>query len=176
LTPGKSQVQQAHALCSCHNMTLHVVIHFQTHAIAPAEAGSCPCCGGGGGASNLVLSAIILCIPIPTPSMTANSTAHPIAEFLAALNPPRTASDPPVKKPAMIALYLFGVVNGTVAQLVKNLQEISRLDVRVFLLPESFDSTIVCREHATPDSEVSAQYWCSCLYRCECANASFAVW
>ena len=31
--------------------------------------------------------------------------AHPIAEFLAAFKPPRTASAPPVKKPAMMALY-----------------------------------------------------------------------
>jgi len=86
--------------------------------MAPAEAGSCACCGGGGGASSLVLSAIILWIPIPTPSMTARSTAHPIAEFLAALNPPRTASDPPVKNPAMIALYLMEVVSTILAHIV----------------------------------------------------------
>jgi len=113
LIPGMSQVQEANAHCADHNMPDVAVLQFQTHAMAPAEAGSCPCCGGGGGASNLVLSAIILCIPIPTPSMTANSTAHPIAEFLAALNPPRTASDPPVKKPAMIALYLLRVISTT---------------------------------------------------------------
>ena len=50
--------------------------------------------------SNRVFSAIILCIPIPTPSITANRIAHPIAEFLAALNPPRIANEPPVRNPA----------------------------------------------------------------------------
>lgn len=51
--------------------------------------------------SNLVFSAIILWNPIPTPSITASRHAQPIAEFLAALKPPRTANAPPVKKPAM---------------------------------------------------------------------------
>ena len=51
--------------------------------------------------SSLVFSAIILVIPIPTPSITANRHAHPIAEFLAAFIPPRTASAPPVKNPAI---------------------------------------------------------------------------
>lgn len=56
--------------------------------------------------SNLVFSAIILWNPIPTPSMTANKQAHPIAEFLAAFKPPLTASAPPVKKPAMTSNLL----------------------------------------------------------------------
>ena len=51
--------------------------------------------------SNLVLSAIILWIPIPTPSITASRQAHPIAEFLAAFSPPLTANAPPVKNPAI---------------------------------------------------------------------------
>lgn len=51
--------------------------------------------------SNLVFSAIILWNPIPTPSMTANKQAQPIAEFLAAFNPPLTARAPPVKNPAI---------------------------------------------------------------------------
>ena len=51
--------------------------------------------------SNLVFSAIIRCIPIPTPSMTANKIAQPIAELRAALIPPLTANAPPVKKPAI---------------------------------------------------------------------------
>ena len=50
--------------------------------------------------SSRVFPAIILCIPIPTPSITANRSAHPIAEFLAALNPPRIANEPPVRNPA----------------------------------------------------------------------------
>jgi len=61
--------------------------------------------GGGCGTSSRVFSAIILWNPIPTPSITANKHAHPIAEFLAALYPPLMASAPPVKNPAIIALY-----------------------------------------------------------------------
>jgi hypothetical protein len=55
--------------------------------------------------SNLVLSAIILWKPIPTPSMTAKRQAQPIAEFRAALTPPLTAKAPPVKKPAITVYY-----------------------------------------------------------------------
>lgn len=59
----------------------------------------------GGGQRNVrtssrVFSAITLCMPIPTPSITANRIAHPIAEFLAALKPPRIANEPPVRNPA----------------------------------------------------------------------------
>lgn len=82
-------------------------------------AGGGPTAGGGAGScfscqykhagkkgrrsmrtSSRVFSAIILCKPIPTPSITANNIAHPIAEFLAALNPPRMANEPPVRNPA----------------------------------------------------------------------------
>jgi hypothetical protein len=62
-------------------------------------------CGGGGGSSKRVFSAIILWKPMPTPSMTAKRMAQPIAPFLIALGPPRTARAPPVKKPAMIAFH-----------------------------------------------------------------------
>lgn len=64
---------------------------------------SLPSLGGGGGISSLVFSAIILWKPIPTPSMTASRTAQPIAPLRMALGPPRTASAPPVKNPAMMA-------------------------------------------------------------------------
>ena len=68
----------------------------------PIPVGSCGAWfGGGGGISSRVFSANIRCRPIPTPSMTARSTAHPIAELRAARTPPRTASEPPVRKPAM---------------------------------------------------------------------------
>lgn len=55
--------------------------------------------------SSFVFSAIILWKPIPTPSMTAKKHAHMMAEFRAALTPPRTARQPPVKKPAMTVSY-----------------------------------------------------------------------
>jgi hypothetical protein len=51
--------------------------------------------------SSRVFSAIILWMPMPTPSITASKHAHPIAEFRAAFIPPLTARAPPVKNPAM---------------------------------------------------------------------------
>jgi hypothetical protein len=59
--------------------------------------------GGGGGSSSLVFSAIIRPNAMPTPSMTASKTAHPIALLRMAFAPPRTASAPPVMKPPMMA-------------------------------------------------------------------------
>lgn len=52
-----------------------------------------------------MLPAIARWRPIPTPSMTASRIAQLIAPFLIALGPPLTASDPPVKKPAMMAFH-----------------------------------------------------------------------
>lgn len=68
---------------------------------APTADGLASC--GGGGTSSLVLSAIILLNPIPTPSMTAKSIAQDIAPFRIDRTPPRTARDPPVKNPAIMA-------------------------------------------------------------------------
>jgi hypothetical protein len=55
--------------------------------------------------SSFVLPAIIFWNPMPTPSITASSTAQPIAPFRICLGPPRTASAPPVKKPAMMLFH-----------------------------------------------------------------------
>lgn len=55
--------------------------------------------------SSFVLPAIILPIPIPTPSMTASNIAQPIAPFRTARGPPLTARHPPVTKPAPIAFH-----------------------------------------------------------------------
>jgi hypothetical protein len=52
-----------------------------------------------------VLSAIIRLKPMPTPSMTASSIAQDMAPLRMERAPPRTASDPPVKKPAMMAFH-----------------------------------------------------------------------
>ena len=83
------------------------LFHAGTATHAGASLPSLPltvlCCGGGGGNSKRVFSAIIRWKPIPTPSMTASSIAHPIAPFRIARGPPRTARAPPVKKPAMMA-------------------------------------------------------------------------
>jgi hypothetical protein len=51
--------------------------------------------------SSFVAPANIFWNPIPTPSMTASRIAQLMAPFLAALYPPRIASEPPVKKPAI---------------------------------------------------------------------------
>lgn len=66
-------------------------------AVGAAGAGA----AGAGGMSNLVFSAIMRWNPMPTPSMTASRTAQPMALFRAWRSPPRTASEPPVKKPAI---------------------------------------------------------------------------
>lgn len=51
--------------------------------------------------SSFVAPANIFWNPMPTPSMTASRMAQLMAPFLAALYPPRIASEPPVKKPAI---------------------------------------------------------------------------
>lgn len=100
MTTNISNIPQTPSMQS-YNLTTLANFNHARAGFAPPES----ICGGGKGASNFVFSAIILWKPIPTPSITARSTAHPIAEFRAALTPPRTASEPPVKNPAIIALY-----------------------------------------------------------------------
>ena len=51
--------------------------------------------------SSFVATANIFWNPMPTPSITARRMAQLMAPFLAALYPPRIASAPPVKKPAI---------------------------------------------------------------------------
>ncbi|CAD6583109.1 MAG: hypothetical protein ASARMPRED_001227 [Alectoria sarmentosa] len=107
--------------------------------------------------SSRVFSAIILCIPIPTPSITANNIAQPIAEFLAALNPPRIANEPPVKKPAPTsppsAIIHPAPIPGSLPR------EKTHTGIpRIFLLPKSLDRTIKRREQAPPYPKVSPQY------------------
>ncbi len=58
--------------------------------------------------SSLVAPANIFWKPIPTPSMTASRIAQLMAPFLAALYPPRMASAPPVKKPAICVVLDLG--------------------------------------------------------------------
>lgn len=55
--------------------------------------------------SSFVPPAIIFEKPMPTPSMTASRMAHVMAPLRIALKPPRTASAPPVIKPAPIAFH-----------------------------------------------------------------------
>lgn len=52
-----------------------------------------------------MFSAIMRWKPMPTPSMTASRMAQPMAPLRTAFAPPRTASEPPVKKPAMMAFH-----------------------------------------------------------------------
>lgn len=96
-------------------------------------------CGGGGG-SNRVFSAIMRWKPMPTPSMTASRIAQPMAPLRTALAPPRTASEPPVKKPAMIAFQgsSFLLLVGWVSEGYKGvLEELRRALYRIPLTAQS---------------------------------------
>jgi hypothetical protein len=127
-----------------------------------------------------VFSAIILWNPIPTPSITANRHAHPIAEFRAAFAPPLIARAPPVKKPAIT----FQFVSTYSTLLVPPPGQIPSIRLRasptgiiwILLLPHSLHRTVERREQSSPNSKVSSQYRCSRFYRCEGANPSFAIW
>ena len=98
--------------------------------------------------SSRVFSAMTLCIPIPTPSITANRIAHPIAEFLAALKPPRIAKEPPVRNPAptMPPTRVSLIHQGTSAllyadQKLKEEKTHTRIP-RILLLPKTLDRTV----------------------------------
>lgn len=104
--------------------------------------------GEWGRTSSRVFSAIILWNPIPTPSITANKHAHPIAEFRAAFAPPLIASAPPVKKPAMTvpfyqhSITCLGLPNIAVTGIGVQHTGI----IWVLLLPYSLHRTIEGRE------------------------------
>lgn len=112
------------------------------------------------GTSSFVLSAIIRWNPIPTPSITARKTPHMMAEFRAALTPPRTARAPPVKKPAMTKTGQHLCSRMTIPARHTGI-------VGILLLPDTLDGTIKCREHATPDTKVPTENRCSRLDRSE---------
>lgn len=125
--------------------------------------------------SNLVFSAIILWNPIPTPSITASKHAHPIAEFLAAFSPPLTAKAPPVKNPAMtINLLALHDRRRYLHNAVPSLERHTSI-VRIFLLSNTFYSTIKCRKETSPDAKIPSQYRRSCFNCCECAYPSLSV-
>lgn len=119
--------------------------------------------------SSRVFSAIILWIPMPTPSITANKHAQPIAEFRAAFIPPLTASAPPVKNPAMTvrtirqfqspsndpfpclppsfphSTFSHPLQAGALTSII-----------RILLLPNSLDRTIKRAKQTTPDPEITS--------------------
>jgi len=101
-----------------------------------------------------VFSAIMRWKPMPTPSMTASRIAQPIAPLRTALAPPRTASEPPVKKPAMIAFQgsSFLLLVGWVSEDYKGALE----GVAAGTIPNSLDGAVECREETTPHTEVSS--------------------
>ena len=97
--------------------------------------------------SSRVFSAITLCIPIPTPSITAKRIAHPIAEFLAALNPPRIANEPPVRNPAPTGTPLALSPSFTLLLSLAPCWQRTHTSIpRIFLLPKALYSTVKCRE------------------------------
>lgn len=110
-------------------------------------------CGGGGG-SNRVFSAIMRWKPMPTPSMTASRIAQPMAPLRTALAPPRTASEPPVKKPAMIAFQgsSFLLLVGWVSEGYKGMLE----GVAAGTIPNSLDGAVECRKETTPHTKISS--------------------
>ena len=97
--------------------------------------------------SSRVFSAITLCIPIPTPSITAKRIAHPIAEFLAALNPPRIANEPPVRNPAPTGTPLALSPSFTLLLSLAPCWQRTHTSIpRIFLLPKALYSAVKCRE------------------------------
>jgi len=137
--------------------------------------------------SSFVAPANIFWNPMPTPSITARRMAQLMAPFLAALYPPRIASAPPVKKPAICVVLESGNRNSCLGYLQSRCicgarsQQVScrvsvvvpagnhsnnhqpliinwRCHIRIFLFPDPLDGAVECAEHATPDTEVAAQY------------------
>ncbi len=138
--------------------------------------------------SRRVFSAIILCIPIPAPSITASRIAHPMAEFRAALTPPLTASAPPVRKPAMTVPDNQLQPEATVLMELTNLLALQGSSFRRTPLtaqsklenkPAAFVSDrFKIQTYAlqtTPDTKVASEYRCPSLESGYCSNASFAI-
>ena len=118
--------------------------------------------------------------------MTASKIPHPIAEFRAAFIPPRMASAPPVKKPAMTIahqcispvlvpyenpLWLLSPSSQILAYFLGERTSI----IWILLLPYPLDRTIKRRKQTPPYPEIAPQDWRSRFYGCDGADASFAV-
>ena len=105
---------------------------------------------------------------MPTPSMTARRMAQVMAPLRIDLKPPRTASDPPVKKPAMIAFQgssFFRILSDS--QLMASIKWLRK--------HVPLDRAVICREKSSPDAEVASQHWCSRFHGRDCADSPFAV-
>lgn len=93
-----------------------------------------------------------------------------MAEFRAALYPPRIASEPPVKKPAITKdRSIHGHQNIELCE-----SRHTRI-VRVLLLSEALDRAVERREQTTPHAKVSAEDGRPRLDRCDGSYASLAV-
>lgn len=100
--------------------------------------------------------------------------AHMIAEFLAAFIPPRMASAPPVKKPAMTRKERQRP--SLQAHIMWKIRVHKHTGiVRVLLLSDSLDGAVERREHTTPDTKVSAQHRGTSLNRGDRTYPSFTV-
>ena len=117
--------------------------------------------------------------PIPTPSITASKHAHPIAEFLAALTPPRTANAPPVKKPE-ITIHPHQQPPPPHPNKKREKRKRKRKErkhtsiIRILLLPHALDRTVERRKQTPPDAEIAAEDWRAGLDRGQGAYAAFA--
>lgn len=127
-----------------------------------------PDCEGavGTGPPSRVFSANIRPKTMPTPSMTARRTAHPMALFRAALAPPRTASAPPVKKPLTMAFH--GSSFFLHEPLVGNMST-------GHTLPEPPNSTVKGGEETAPNTKVPTENGCSGLDGDQGVETAFTV-
>ncbi len=146
--------------------------------------------------SSRVFSAIILWIPMPTPSITASKHAHPIAEFRAAFIPPRTASAPPVKNPAMtvhvsivsLTLIQTNPFRNIIPHPFNSLHPLSNHPpshsaqagaltsiIRILLLPNPLNRTIKRAKQPPPHPKIPSKNRSSRFDSREGADATFAV-
>lgn len=92
-----------------------------------------------------------------------------MAEFRAALTPPRTAKEPPVKKPAIT------VIVSTNPFRVDSSSSPHTGVVRILLLPDALDRAVESREHTTPHTKVTTENGRAGLDGCDGTYPSLAV-
>jgi len=86
------------------------------------------------------------------------------------MNAPLTASDPPVKNPAIMALQstLFRWV-------FRFVEQRSIILPRIFFLPDTFHGTVVSTEQSSPNSKIAAQDRGTSLYGSDRSNKSLTL-
>lgn len=119
-------------------------------------------------------------IPIPTPSITASKHAHPTAPLPAAFTPPRTASAPPVRKPAITTgthtynQHPVPIPRHTTSHQNTQTEKLTSV-IRILLLSHPLHGTIKRREQATPHAEIPAEDGRARFYRGEGVDPALAL-